>query len=84
MPDMATEKPKSGKKKPKARIGRPLGQTFPADESPVQARLVPEMRKALRDLAIKNGSRESEEVRAAIREHLVRNEMWPPKAEVSE
>lgn len=64
---------------PKNRVGRPAGQTFPADESPVQARLVPEMRKALKALAARNGTKESEEVRAAIREHLLKNAMWPPK-----
>lgn len=60
--------------------GRPAGYTFPPEESPVQARLVPEMRKALKELAARNGTKESEEVRAAIREHLLRNQMWPPKS----
>lgn len=72
-----TKERKKHTEKPK--IGRPLGQTFPAEDSPIQARLVPEMRKAFRELAARNGVKESEELRAAIREHLIRNHAWPPK-----
>lgn len=72
--------PKSDKTKTeKPKIGRPLGQTYPAEDSPIQARLMPEMRAAFKKLAARNGVRESEELRAAIREHLLRNQMWPPK-----
>lgn len=75
---MSKKETNSGSK-PKKPVGRPAGGTFPVDESPVQARLVPEMRAALKALALRNGTKESEEVRAAIREHLLRNQMWPPK-----
>jgi len=76
---------KERKKRPdKPKIGRPLGQTFPAEDSPIQARLVPEMRKAFKELAARNGVKESEELRAAIREHLIRHKYWPPPAVVVE
>ena len=61
------------------KVGRPTGAIYPPDESPVQARLVPQMRLALKALATQNGTKESEEVRAAIREYLLKNNMWPPK-----
>jgi len=63
---------------PKKR-GRPLGRNFPADASPIQARLTVSMRDALRRLSKLNGTKESEEVRAAIREYLSKNNLWPPK-----
>lgn len=74
---MTAKNDKTKTEKPK--IGRPLGQTYPAEDSPIQARLTAEMRAQFKKLAARNGVRESEELRAAIREHLLRNQMWPPK-----
>ena len=77
MPTTMAKPTKHKTEKPK--MGRPPGQTYPAEDSPIQARLTPEMRTAFRELAARNGVREPEELRVAIREHLLRNSLWPPK-----
>jgi len=77
MPSIMAKPQKTKTDKPK--MGRPVGQTYPAEDSPIQARLTPIMRADFRELAARNGVRESEELRVAIREHLLRNSMWPPK-----
>ena len=69
------------KEKPQVRkkAGRPPGGNFPTNGSPIQARLTVSMRDAVRRLSKMNGTKESEEVRAAIRKHLLDAGLWPPK-----
>jgi hypothetical protein len=54
--------------------GRPLGLVY---GSQMQTRLHPSVREAMERLAKKNGSKITEEMRIAIRNHLKTNNHWP-------
>jgi hypothetical protein len=77
MSGVATERRKKAST-PKPHPGRPrVGST--STDATVQARLVPEMKSAFEELARRNGTTESDMLRQAVRELLLKNDLWPPK-----